>query len=145
LGAQWILRCAALCLLPRSPAQAAQLAPLPPCSCYQGYLGSACEATATSATSEQSCLHNCNGRGHCTYGFCQCQPGWWGRDCSRSKAYGPAEGLHPPRDRVRIYIYELPTWLAHRPSFVYDEIYKTHLWFLKLLSSNWTVRTENPW
>jgi hypothetical protein len=104
--------------------------PIPSPSCYQGYLGPACEIAATNATSQEACLNNCNGRGACTYGFCQCQPGWWGRDCSRSQAYGrPGAGgagglLHPPRDRVRIYIYELPTWLAHRPSFVYDEIYK---------------------
>ncbi len=125
-------------------------APAPAASCFKGHYGRWCEDQAQSGAIQQSCLHNCNGRGACTYGFCHCQAGWWGRDCSRSKAYAqPDEGsrklLSPPRDRVRIYIYELPSWVLTTPHYEYHEIYKTHLWFLKLLSSNWTVRTENPW
>ena len=71
-----------------------------------------------------SCLNNCNNRGKCVHGFCHCQPNYWGLDCSRSKAYGPAKGLSPVRDRPRVYIYDLPSWIAHRAGFEYAEIYK---------------------
>jgi hypothetical protein len=78
-------------------------------------------------------------------GFCHCQQGYWGLDCSRSKAYGSSKGLHPARDRLRIYMYELPTWVAHRPVYEYQELYRANMWFLRYLSRDWAVRTENPW
>jgi hypothetical protein len=69
-------------------------------------------------------MNDCNGRGTCVYGFCHCQRGWWGLDCSRSKAYGPRPGLMPVRDKPRIYVYEVPTWVSHRHVFEYGEIYR---------------------
>jgi hypothetical protein len=69
-------------------------------------------------------MNNCTGRGACVYGFCHCQRGWWGLDCSRSKAHGPRPGLLPRRDAPRIYVYELPTWLSHRHQFDFFEIYR---------------------
>ena len=37
----------------------------------------------------ESCPRNCSGRGTCRQGFCHCPTGWFGRDCSRSRAYHP--------------------------------------------------------
>jgi hypothetical protein len=60
----------------------------------------------------------CAGRGTCSFGFCHCQAGWFGKDCSRSKAWGPPGKGHEQaevagsRSRLRVYVYELPTWLA---------------------------------
>jgi hypothetical protein len=75
-------------------------------------------------TGWESCLNGCSGRGKCANGFCHCEAPWWGLDCSRSKAYGPSDKLHPPRDRPRIYVYDLPSWVAHRPHYEYGEIYR---------------------
>lgn len=48
-------------------------------------------------------------------GFCKCEPGFFGRDCGRSKAYEPVvKGkASPAHGKLKIYIYELPTWIAH--------------------------------
>ena len=48
-------------------------------------------------------------------GFCKCEPGRFGKDCSRTKAYEPVgkPQQHPSRGKLKIYIYELPTWIAH--------------------------------
>eukprot|EP00198_Chlamydomonas_reinhardtii_P012877 XP_001702214.1 exostosin-like glycosyltransferase [Chlamydomonas reinhardtii] len=60
------------------------------------------------------CLNACNGRGKCYAGWCHCQEGYYGADCSLSldgqgrpqqlagMGYAPAPG------GPRIYIYELP-------------------------------------
>jgi hypothetical protein len=109
--------------LPRLPLRGAAARPRAR-RCFSSRHGHNCGLLHSSALYGESCLHNCNGRGNCTYGFCHCHPGWWGLDCSRSRAYGPAKGLHPPRDRPRVYIYDLPTWVARRPTFEYHEIYR---------------------
>jgi hypothetical protein len=61
-----------------------------------------------------SCPNNCNGRGTCRQGFCHCLKGYFGRDCSRSRAFFPPMlgADHPvPYGQLRVYIYELP-WQA---------------------------------
>ncbi len=60
---------------------------------------------------EFSCPNNCNRRGTCRQGFCHCKEGYWGRDCSRSKAYAaPALGQDHPvaYGQLKVYVYELP-------------------------------------
>lgn len=48
------------------------------CDCkYDGLLGQFCEVPVLS-----TCLNQCSGRGHCRGGFCQCDSGWYGTDCS---------------------------------------------------------------
>ena len=32
---------------------------------------------------------SCGGNGECVGGFCMCKAGFWGMDCTRSKAYEP--------------------------------------------------------
>jgi hypothetical protein len=79
---------------------------------------------------EQFCINQCNGHGSCYLGFCQCDKGWYGHDCSRKRAGEPLEpsriasvpwlkntvveaaaALDPPpqakRKRPLIYIYDL--------------------------------------
>ncbi|KAI8471154.1 MAG: exostosin family-domain-containing protein [Monoraphidium minutum] len=54
------------------------------CACWRGYDGAACEFEHDSF-----CLNGCQGRGACAGGFCHCKPGYWGADCSRSRAFPP--------------------------------------------------------
>jgi hypothetical protein len=49
-----------------------------------------------SQVSEDACVNRCNGRGTCYQGFCKCQAGWFGKDCSRSKAWAVDE-KRPPK------------------------------------------------
>ena len=47
--------------------------------CYEGRTGRFCELPK-----RMYCLRDCHGRGECDSGFCWCQPGWHGVDCSLS-------------------------------------------------------------
>ncbi|KAH9648144.1 EGF-like domain-containing protein [Citrus sinensis] len=48
------------------------------CDCkYDGLLGQFCEVPVSS-----TCVNQCSGHGHCRGGFCQCDSGWYGVDCS---------------------------------------------------------------
>ncbi|XP_047315383.1 uncharacterized protein LOC124919231 [Impatiens glandulifera] len=48
------------------------------CDCkYDGLWGRFCEIPVLSV-----CLNQCSGHGHCRGGFCQCDGGWFGTDCS---------------------------------------------------------------
>lgn len=58
-----------------------------------------------------SCVNMCMNRGICKGGFCHCKPGYWGKDCSRSKAFAP-HNAHSSVTALKIYTYELPTHLA---------------------------------
>jgi hypothetical protein len=72
------------------------------------------------------CVNACNFRGTCAGGFCHCQPGFFGADCSLSLAAGAPEpsGDRPAveilagqnytarRSGPRIYVYELPPELT---------------------------------
>ena len=68
------------------------------CLCYEGFVGSTCEAAAPA-----TCLGGCSGRGECHRGWCKCRAPFWGSDCSR----GGGEGIRC-RTRPCLYIYELP-------------------------------------
>ncbi|XP_059646319.1 uncharacterized protein LOC132292199 isoform X1 [Cornus florida] len=48
------------------------------CDCkYDGLWGRFCEVPV-----QCTCINQCSGRGHCRGGFCQCDNGWYGTDCS---------------------------------------------------------------
>ena len=84
----------------------------PRCECSLGYKGRACEASGEPST----CPGDCTGRGRCTDGWCHCEKGAYGADCSltgavKEKLFWEA----PPSDnelRPRIYVYSLPPWLS---------------------------------
>ncbi|KXZ45290.1 hypothetical protein GPECTOR_56g386 [Gonium pectorale] len=67
---------------------------------------------------EQGCLNSCNRRGTCVAGFCHCNPGHYGADCSLS--LGPdgkpvllaGSGYTTRAKRPWVYVYELPPELA---------------------------------
>lgn len=40
---------------------------------------------------EQFCLNSCTGRGTCVLGFCKCDDGWYGEDCSMRRAGLPMQ------------------------------------------------------
>jgi hypothetical protein len=31
------------------------------------------------------CANQCSGRGECSYGYCKCEEGWFGMDCSQPR------------------------------------------------------------
>lgn len=47
------------------------------CMCYYGYGGSFCAEPQA-----DSCFNDCSGRGRCVRGYCSCEPGRFGIDCS---------------------------------------------------------------
>lgn len=57
-----------------------------------------------------SCVNQCMGRGTCRGGFCHCRQGYWGKDCSRSKAFPPHNAASSVTT-LKVYVYELPTHL----------------------------------
>ena len=61
----------------------------------------------------RQCPNGCSGhgRGHCHYGFCHCQAGFWGLDCGFSVAKhvrSRTGGAHPLPPKPRIYVHPLP-------------------------------------
>jgi hypothetical protein len=45
-----------------------------------------CEAERPAVVRDQEmCFNNCSGAGRCLRGWCHCQAGRWGIDCSRTK------------------------------------------------------------
>ena len=106
--------------------------PMAHCACrYDGLDGYLCQHPTA-----QFCLNQCSHRGACRFGFCLCEQGWWGVDCSlerrnvlpreapraavpRLRASPPPPlppplPPPPPRRRLRplIYVYEMPSALT---------------------------------
>mmetsp|Transcript_36676 Transcript_36676/g.92646 ORF Transcript_36676/g.92646 Transcript_36676/m.92646 type:complete len:581 (-) Transcript_36676:360-2102(-) len=75
-------------------------------------------------TRDYSCLNACNMRGKCMAGWCHCQPGYYGADCSLSlDDAGKPQLLAGTSWQTRarrpwVYVYELPpeftTWLNYK-------------------------------
>ncbi|KAJ9526350.1 hypothetical protein QJQ45_009826 [Haematococcus lacustris] len=64
--------------------------PVATCPCIiDGLAGHTCEDTV-----EMFCINQCSGHGECNLGFCKCDPGWYGHDCSRKVA---GQALEPSR------------------------------------------------
>lgn len=98
------------------------------CDCPPNRTGGACEQPSDdfcnsyrtkksgvcAGDAQEHCLNACNGRGRCTIGFCHCQEGYFGADCSLSyDSAGRIQILHglgyrPNRRGPLVYVYELP-------------------------------------
>ena len=97
------------------------------CKCYDGQDSTRlCEAVAPATTEATFCLNQCSGRGACLSGYCRCEPGSYGADCSlpprpRPRPAGGAGGAGDAAADSRgglvetaaplrplIYVYELP-------------------------------------
>ena len=85
------------------------------CQCYEDAAGRRCELPV-----ESFCLNQCSGRGACERGYCRCDVGWAGEDCSTPLAgpYAPAAAAAAAVEarateatvvRPAIYVYELPS------------------------------------
>ncbi|KAK9123480.1 hypothetical protein Sjap_013082 [Stephania japonica] len=69
------------------------------CDCkYDGLWGRFCEIPV-----QCTCINQCSGHGHCHGGFCQCDGGWYGADCSIPS--------------ILSTVHDWPQWL--QPSTVY--------------------------
>ena len=93
----------------------------PECLCLEDRRGlqGACEPSALVV---HHCLGGCSGRGRCLRGFCHCEQGAYGADCSLTgdaseQLYWRAGSAVPAEDaalRPRVYVYTLPprlnTW-----------------------------------
>jgi len=105
------------------------------CVCVDGAYGRACELGC-----ENDCFNSCSGHGTCVHGWCRCDPGWFGTDCSDtlglrySRAslphdvhqfgHGPVHAqveqlppelkVHADRLRGRVYMYDLPANINRR-------------------------------
>ncbi|KAF5747987.1 Exostosin family protein isoform 1 [Tripterygium wilfordii] len=99
------------------------------CDCkYDGLWGRFCEVPVLS-----TCINQCSGHGYCRGGFCECDNGWYGADCSVPSVFSSIKGwprwLQPAqvdipdmqlmgspfslnavvkKKRPLIYIYDLP-------------------------------------
>ena len=122
------------------------------CACrYDGRDGYLCQYSVA-----MFCLNQCNFRGRCEHGFCLCEPGWWGIDCSiantdasagiaqtAASAAAPTASAAPAvhaasaaaaasRVRPLIYVYEMPqsltTDLLQRR---HDKLFCAHRTYLK--------------
>jgi hypothetical protein len=73
-----------------------QQVPMAQCTCNEGMIGRLCHAPVLHA-----CLNQCNGRGTCVYGYCECDASWYGVDCSmRRGAIDVVQPLPPRADHA---------------------------------------------
>jgi hypothetical protein len=97
--------------------------PGPTCACRKGFGGRSCAdpdlelRRRSPRVPRNACLGGCGGAGECWAGFCKCDKGRWGADCSRQRSFPrPPPGAPLPYPRVartlRIYRYELPWTMA---------------------------------
>ncbi|OVA03144.1 Epidermal growth factor-like domain [Macleaya cordata] len=92
------------------------------CDCkYDGLSGRFCEVPVLS-----SCINQCSGHGNCRGGFCQCENGWYGPDCSIPSVFSSVQ--------------EWPQWL--RPAIV-DVPENAHVKKV-LLNIKATVKKKRP-
>ena len=143
---------AALAWCDRQPSgrasRAARLNRLPFLPCYENRQGAACDVPVRSF-----CVNQCSGQGECLSGFCRCEGGWTGVDCSIPLVPPANEGAgastvrwqaalpttppletpplpRPPPRRPSVYVYELPvrfnTWLMESRVKTHDCVYRTY-------------------
>jgi len=75
------------------------------CRCLPSWRGGTCSAPVSSY-----CVNNCNNRGTCNLGWCKCERGWSGVDCSVSWEHDATK--KPKEDsavRPRIFVYDMPS------------------------------------
>ena len=84
--------------------------------CPVGRQGEYCEEEAPTF-----CLRDCMGHGRCDAGFCWCDVGWFGIDCSQraSPPPPPQQRQRPPSPAashtpLRIYVYDMPSAFTTR-------------------------------
>ncbi len=102
------------------------------CSCYEDGGGPTCDEPVLAF-----CLNQCSGRGRCVRGFCVCDTGWSGTDCSAELPAPPSRAPASPaakpveRRRPAIYVYELParfnTWTLETRQHSDDCVYRRYL------------------
>jgi len=95
------------------------------------------------------CYNSCSGRGLCRRGFCHCEPGRWGKDCSSIEVHA-AGSAQRAVGALRVYAYDLPWRVAYQPEpFVgwqdHDQIYMAWQLFAERFYRDSVVRTQNPW
>ncbi|XP_048225885.1 uncharacterized protein LOC8278954 isoform X2 [Ricinus communis] len=92
------------------------------CDCkYDGLFGRFCEVPVQSI-----CINQCSGHGYCRGGFCQCDNGWYGTDCSIPSVVSS--------------VSEWPQWL--RPALL-DVPDNSHV-IQKLVNLNAVVEKKRP-
>ena len=85
-------------------------------SCYEGTSGRFCENPKRAY-----CLRDCMGRGRCDSGFCWCERGWFGVDCSQHRRRTPRSIQQSQRrpsraasSPLRVYVYDMPAEFTTR-------------------------------
>eukprot|EP00850_Spirogloea_muscicola_P014518 SM000105S13863 [mRNA] locus=s105:168661:173853:+ [translate_table: standard] len=93
-----------------------RVAPLTTCFCnYDGTAGEFCELPAWSF-----CLNQCSGRGFCDQGFCRCDEGWYGIDCSTPSALSRRNSTSDPPWLVPFFSVSSSTDIGSSASFLGD-------------------------
>lgn len=125
----------------------------PRCACYYGFEGDACERLRP----RSGCLNDCQ-NGRCARGFCTCDAGWSGRDCSinataEAAALARPDAAVPRAPWLRVYVFELPAWTniaarTDRPAgdlhVIEPNTYGAYWRFNGRLMRDWAVRTLDP-
>ncbi|KAL5124373.1 putative glucuronoxylan glucuronosyltransferase F8H [Glycine soja] len=92
------------------------------CDCkYDGLAGRLCEVPV-----ESVCINQCSGHGHCRGGFCQCDNGWYGVDCSMPSVISS--------------IKEWPSWLRPARIDIADDTHANE----KMINLNAVVAKKRP-
>ncbi|KAL5137596.1 putative glucuronoxylan glucuronosyltransferase F8H [Glycine soja] len=92
------------------------------CDCkYDGLAGRFCEVPV-----ESVCINQCSGHGHCRGGFCQCDNGWYGVDCSMPSVISS--------------IKEWPSWLRPARIHIADDTHANE----KMINLNAVVAKKRP-